>query len=75
MTINLINPGCFLSHETSAMVTRMRTAVFPNKHGGGDEDGRRGGGQQKAAAASLEPGLKARTQRLSVPVHSRAKLG
>lgn len=53
MTINLINPGCFLSHETSAMVTRMRTAVFPNKHGGGDEDGRRGGGQQKAAAASL----------------------
>lgn len=36
---NVINPQCFRSLKTRYIVTRMRTAGVPNKHGGGGEEG------------------------------------
>lgn len=64
----------FTYAEMSAMVTRMRMIVFPNKHGGGEEQGGgERGGQQKAAAAPSELEQKKRTQRRSLPIRSETK--
>lgn len=66
LAVNSNNPRCFLSRETSAMVTRMRTTGFANKHGGGDEDGRRGGRTTKSCGCSSGARLRSRTERHSV---------